>query len=108
MSADLLRRAAAAMRTAAKEAEKLYYSPWHDEADEVLDRKGSTVAAVYDHGEINYLTEHIASWHPAVAIAIADWLAFLADFVDASSIGMAGSNYDHALAVARVFLGVES
>ena len=101
MSAELLRRAAAQMRTAATEAEKQYYSPWHDEADEVLDRRGSTIADVADNGDINYLTEHIASWHPAVAFAVADLLDYEAS---GEERGMFDASRP-AIAVARAYLG---
>lgn len=43
--------------------------------------------------------QHIASWHPAVALAVADWLDHEADMAD-------GWEYIHpsALAVARAYL----
>lgn len=103
MSAEL-RRAASQMRTAAREAEKQYASPWHDEADEVLDRRGTTVADVAEMSEINYLTEHIASWHPAVALAVADLL-------DEEAYGEENGHWDAshlAIAVARAYLGETS
>jgi hypothetical protein len=45
--------------------------------------------------------EHIASWPPAVAVAVADWLDAEADAVE----GLASSLSDYALAVARAYLG---
>jgi hypothetical protein len=100
MSSELLRRAANQMRTAATEAQKQYASPWHDDGDAVYDPTDTTVADVYDAGDINYLTEHIASWHPAVALAVADWLEREADL---GGLGCFG-----AVAVARAYLRVAS
>lgn len=40
---------------------------------------------------------HIASWHPAVALAVADWLD--------AAIGATKVQHDAALAVARAYLG---
>lgn len=50
--------------------------------------------------------EHIASWHPAVALAVADWLDAAADHADATG-GHCVCD-DAALAVANVFLGSAS
>jgi hypothetical protein len=107
MSVDLLRRAAKQMRTAAQGAEKQYTAPWHDEASEVIDRKGYTVADVCDDGDVNYLTEHIASWHPAVALAVADWLDDEAADTEEwnEQTGESRPVNPYALAVARAYLG---
>lgn len=43
---------------------------------------------------------HLAAWHPAVALAVADWLD-----VTARDTGTSSLAYHAALAVARVFLG---
>ena len=44
--------------------------------------------------------EHIASWHPAVALAVADWLD-----VTAGDVGTSTLAYHAALTVARAYLG---
>lgn len=54
--------------------------------------------------------EHIAAWHPGVALAVADWLDGEASFrVAAHDFGLTGGAVtlgpDPALAVARAFLG---
>lgn len=84
MSADLLRRAAALMR---ERAEKVTTGPW-----EFRPRRGfqsmndspATIGFVDTAGYFVMLREgtwatecdmgYIASWHPAVALAVADWL----------------------------------
>lgn len=51
--------------------------------------------------------QHIASWHPAVALAVADWLDYAADKwgdTDPMFIGR-GVHVDAALKVARSYLG---
>lgn len=104
MSAETLRRAAALMRERAGDSTP---SPWRVVADpdgvEV-----SVIGGPRDH----YLADvhewstglgnpfHIASWHPAVALAVADWLDAEADAVD----GLASSLSDYALTVARAYL----
>jgi hypothetical protein len=70
VSAQELREAAALMRSRA-EAARFFYSelhpkvgqecPWHTEDELRLD---------FDEEQ----GPHIASWHPAVALAVADWL----------------------------------
>lgn len=46
--------------------------------------------------------EHAASWHPAVALAVADLLDAEADATDE---GFNGSADSHAVAIARAYLG---
>lgn len=116
MSADLLREAAALMR---QRAEAATPGPW--------ERRWGFPAYVSGPGPtvtINDLTgdteiedaEHIASWHPAVALAVADWLdAAYADWhhsehsLSAASVrAMSGGQNlpdGMALAVARAYLG---
>lgn len=43
---------------------------------------------------------HVASWHPAVALAVADWLDDAATLADET-----GRIDRHALAVARAYIG---
>ena len=45
-----------------------------------------------------YEAEHIASWHPLAAVAVADWLEAAAD-------GRSVTDLCHALAAARAYLG---
>jgi hypothetical protein len=103
VSADLLREAAALMRSRAEAATP---GPWESHA-----RGGDVYESVSDHGDV--VAEcglaaidswHIASWHPVVALAAADYL----DAVEAESQTGAGSSaevYDAALALARAYLG---
>jgi hypothetical protein len=46
---------------------------------------------------------HIASWHPAVALAVADWLDLVADGL--TELDVRTLPGDRALAVARAYLG---
>jgi hypothetical protein len=48
---------------------------------------------------------HIASWHPAVALAVADWLEADADRRSTRVVGYVPAS--EALAVARAYLGGE-
>lgn len=111
MSAETLRNAAALMRKRAEAAEKVHKSPWKPMGAKsvvypMTKRISGTVAESYPTGGSQQqaaTTEHIASWHPVVALAVADWLdrsAYLWDFGD---IGTA--NKEHALAVATAYLG---
>jgi hypothetical protein len=64
------------------------------------------VATTPDYGR-DAIAEHIASWHPGVALAVADWLDQIACMVelDAEMFGRVGC--DEALATARAFLGTQ-
>lgn len=104
MTAQVLRQAAALMRSRAEAASSGRWSVAH------VDGAGFAV----HHGEHDTIAlyasrpdaEHIASWHPAVALAVADWLertAYLREYGDVGT-----SNWEHALAVARAYLGGES
>lgn len=106
--AETLRRAAALMR---KRAEDSTPSPWRVVADpdgvEV-----SVIGGPRDH----YLADvhewstglgnpfHIASWHPAVALAVADMLDRAADEWEAEP-GTCASYYGAAIDAARAYLG---
>lgn len=121
VSADLLREAAAFMR---ERAEAATPGPWA-----VGHNYGATVSpSVTEHpstGGIGgaddieayggYLIgesmtraniAHVAAWHPAVALAVADWLDEAADFLAAYR----GETHamDNPLAVARTYLGRSS
>jgi hypothetical protein len=83
MSAGTLRKAAALMRERAEAAEKPHASPWRPMGAgsvvyQMTKRLSGTVAETYPRGGSDQqvaTTEHIASWDPAVALAVADWLS---------------------------------
>ena len=113
MSAETLRRAASLMRERAEAAEKVHASPWFpmgakSVAYPMTKRMSGTVADTFPRGGSKMqadTTAHIASWHPAVALAVADWLDAQAERAE---IGFAGKVYEQALAVARAYLGEDS
>lgn len=88
----------------------VYFNPPADEDEPWL--------AVEIHTGTEATATHIASWHPAVALAVADWLDEVSRFFD----GMAVTNYyktepndllTHplvrpALAVAAAYLGTDA
>jgi hypothetical protein len=101
LSAELLRRAAAKMRADAAAATP---SPWATKSgatcDVVRGNAGrnyvaSTYGGLLGYEEAN--ARHIASWHPVVALAVADWL----DAEDAHQFGPT----EQAINVARAYLG---
>ena len=111
MSSDILRRAAALMRGRAEAATP---SPWRLNADERCvrhpwDDSPDSGWILWDdsmeHSEDLSDGEHIASWHPAVGLAVADWLDATADTRDDPYYR---ENYDDlmrpAIAVARAYL----
>lgn len=118
MTAETLRRAATLMR---ERAEGASTSPWT-----TLHSKRFGPQAAFSTGlntvqlserfetEGGYRgaqnAEHIASWHPAVALAVADWLEWLADRSESGNDipAMRGQGLEQALAVARAFLGEEA
>lgn len=125
MSAEILRRAAALMRERAKAARMADGAaswaaiPGLDPADngwivahEPTDADYDTTVArvIYDYE--GYVSRHIASWHPTVALAVADWIEGHAS--DLASSGGSLSSCDspgdvqQALAVARAYLGEQS
>lgn len=117
--AELLRRAAADMRAKAKAATP---GPWVvlwnavafiDTVADPNDPTGQTPMQqpekVADASERD--RQHIASWHPAVALAVADWLEAAAaenDSAEDSALGFlnfVGADAIAALAVANAYLG---
>ena len=116
MSAELLRRAAALMR---ERAEAATPGPWRTDvlSDVVADHDDVS----WDVADVSVLcpwpsaTEHgnaahIASWHPTVALAVADLLdavALVADHYPPIEV-RPQSVANYALAVARAYLGEES
>ena len=112
MSADQLRRAAAQMRDGAQghgipDSPWLTQPSWDDPSEaDVKAHDPQMPTLPYDvASELEpRLAAHIASWHPAVALAVADWLADEA----AGAQTATGQPTAHALAVARAYLGEAS
>ena len=113
MSAEILRRAARLMRERAEAADKDTFSrsPW---SATIFDdgRAWLKPAHISMHGYPN-TAEHIASWHPAVALAAADWLEASAEAWEisdpnyATSLRAAAVGHRQALVFARAYLGGE-
>jgi hypothetical protein len=120
MSADTLRRAASLMRERAEAVS--YPSPWSVGGGTCSVRCNdgrNYVASTYGGvGTEEVAAAHIASWHPTVALAVADWLeatadrhdAILDNFTPGSRVGAvtAAENvtaWEQALAVAHAYLG---
>ena len=100
-AADLLRRAAALMRERA--APMLSGAPWEDRKGQVWRgphvRTANTIPIASGMGML--ASAHIASWHPAVALSVADLFANLADhWEQVGPLSRAG-----LLAVATAYLG---
>ena len=121
MSAERLREAAALMRERAEATSNKGQHPWlmtetNLDADEFdvwtfIENHHWTVAVA----DFDKDAEHIASWHPAVALAVADWLDATADRIDAGRDPKLGGRRNHgwrgsreALAVANAYLGADS
>jgi hypothetical protein len=123
MSAETLRRAARLMRERAEAARP---SPWQVDAewwhdDDELggmdstnlvtaggERKPVAVTAprdLNDQHNRNADMAHVASWHPAVALAVADWLDSVA-LAERDEVN--GADIHNALTVARDYLGESS
>ena len=118
MSAEVLRRAAALMR---ERAEAATPGPWQVTEDVdtgerfVYDTRRTELAQVAEWSTGLGNPRHIASWHPAVALAVADWLDATAHRVDMGKPrrgGVAPGRNNHswrgsreALKVARAYLG---
>ena len=108
MSADLLREAAALMKNRARGADR---GPWkwaeqtHGEWYGIQS-EFAALGNVFDAGN----AFHIASWHPAVALAVADWLSGMAARAE-SKLAHGGdetavwAHEHHALKVALTYLG---
>jgi len=99
VNVDLLRRAATLIRERAQAATP---GPWDANGRWVWSR--IRPEAVYGTAEPDDVA-HIASWHPDVALAVADWLDYVAALLDVGSAGMLGTQLDLALAVAHAYLG---
>jgi len=113
VNAEILREAAALMRDQASATEP---GPWHAALGGYVEAScGANLADTW--GQRRTAT-HIASWHPAVALAVADWLTVTAWWLDdewpddpdapmdwSSSTGDTAERVKAALAVARAYLG---
>lgn len=129
MSAELLREAAELLREQAEATDTR--GAW--EVGQRYLRDGDWIRPVYDEdgtvceiheGNANEapksckaLAEHIASWHPVVALAVADWLDSAARTYEALAGDKTSIQYltpqsvptmTEAWAVARAYLGRES
>lgn len=126
---ETLRKAAALIRERANAATQ---GPWSLEQDWAVVASGSdSVIHGYYEGTCPACDEgitdtasvalqvedaqHIASWHPAVALAVADWLDSVRAPDDPHTLAEAESKrcrlcaeYHRALAVARAYLGRDS
>jgi fermentation-respiration switch protein FrsA (DUF1100 family) len=100
--ADILRPAAALMRERAEatmeEDTGLDENSWYriEDAEPTAIRTKWWAFAQANEAD----ADHIASWHPTVALAVADWL-------DAQARGSITPSW-HALMVARAYLGEEA
>lgn len=106
MSAEVLRQAASLMRERAEAARDITgASDWHvggldHFGDYFVRSSGGRVASQMVEEE----AEHIASWHPAVALAVADVLSLAADHA-AGRGNACGSCVEFAETLARAYLG---
>ena len=122
MSADILREAAALMRSRAGSVEAAAVpTPWRAlprldsenfgwvVASGVVDADYDNTVAVCSFDFEGGTSQHIASWHPAVALAVADWLDRVASMWDTTS---GFPPFDvlavDALYVANTYLGADS
>lgn len=107
--AETIRRAATLMRERAREVNHVF--PWRAEGRDV------TATQDYDGNDPDWdmgvvlarctrqdEAEHIASWHPLVALAVAGWM----ESFNGTAWGPAvrhSPEYEYALKIARVYLG---
>jgi hypothetical protein len=100
VSAEALRRAAALMRERAEAAEASLTPDWWE---------AHALDWLTGASGVPSLAAHIASWHPAVALAVADWLDEAAALIAAAfnPEGLVEHRPDlrAALAAARAYLG---
>lgn len=124
MTADLLRRAATKAREVAEDATAGTWwagGVWWDTSVDGEGRKVHKPMPTVGHGgtgaDLIACTfrkdqadaAHIALWHPAVALAVADWLDAQAATHGASRFRAFDQELDNqAVAVARLLLGEES
>ena len=111
MTAELLREAAAKMRERAEAATRGPWSRTEYQARWQIDNGNVPIAEVvgaFNRPEVRADAEYIASWHPAVALAVADWLEAIAQRFPARLRDFEEHLLDReqsaALAVARAYL----
>ncbi len=107
MSAEILRRAAALMRERADAATE---GPWRCDPEHKRDSRPADCYDVIDSdtfpvvGSIEHAdAAHIASWQPAIAIRIHDWLLRVAD--DAVRDNYEPDEFESAVDIAALYLG---
>lgn len=91
--ATTIRRAATRMRELAALVPP---EPWYPAVHDVTTHDGLDVIA---SSGLTVRAQYVASWHPGVALAVADWLDTAAQAWDA------GVEWDEALDLARRYLG---
>ena len=90
--AETIRRATTLMR---RRGELVPPSPWFSAVHDVTTHDGLDVIA---SSGLTVRAQYVASWHPAVALAVAEWLEASAQAWDE------GMEWDEALAVAGAYL----
>ena len=111
---EVLRRAAGLMRARAEAAERSWPSPWFYDRGEVLHSKFVPDERAYDRPYVCNADgadadQHIAGMDPAVALAVADWLEYVAQTWRirpvTERLAVHGGDQEQALAVAYAYLG---
>lgn len=106
MSSAVLREAAALMRSRAEAApDSHWFAVLRQDGRAWIDVPDEDGHALAMHG-FQAAATHIASWHPAVALAIADWLDEVAWRSEHFPKQYRAAK--HALAVATAYLGHKS
>ncbi len=111
--AEVIRRAAKLMRELAEgcEPRRWYWKALGEKRyPQRVSSEGnvSLIAETFiDPAHRPYEAEHIASWHPLVTLAVADWLETEAINSDAyaGNGNWLGAPSEHALKIARTYLG---
>lgn len=111
MSAEILREAAALMRERAEAATRMHM-PWDAEDEEVWTQENDG-QPVFIGGRMSPRDAmHIASWHPAVALAVADQLDAMAAVVaeaEGSPLAIVATGLaEKSVAVAHLYLNREA
>lgn len=101
---ELLRRAAALMRERAQDVPE---GPWMARDSYVYQPAGADVAEAATLSDRAGAARYFASWHPAVALAVADWLDRIAEIAANPEVNWAlkTAMKTDAVMVARAYLG---